>query len=285
MRNDQAVQDAARALFEGVAPERKSELEQLWNEHSPRFNLLEDFSQDGSFVLEAGCYRDVHFNHRVMRAFWVASFAAWEGYSAVADGVTQGKLDLALFQELIDCVRQILSAPDSETVRLPKDIPEPGHLPDRIQQPMLRAAAELAHFAIGWALLHEVRHIIHQRKGTSAGMHGSREAKHAEELSCDSFATQFLLDRVTDFAVETGQDAVLVKQKRELGIYFAFFAIAVFANDNWGDSDTHPSVQQRIDATISTIGNSLDTALGIAYLAFFALNTLWPDAPHLSVAT
>ena len=93
----------------------------------------------------------------------------------------------------------------------------------------MRAAAELAHFATGWALLHEVRHIIHQREGTSAGAHGNRQAKHTEELSYDRFATQFLLDRIPDFAVETGQNAILVKQKQEIGDYFALFAMSVFA--------------------------------------------------------
>jgi hypothetical protein len=38
-RDDQAVQDAARNLFEGIAPERDAELKALWTKYRPRFNI------------------------------------------------------------------------------------------------------------------------------------------------------------------------------------------------------------------------------------------------------
>jgi hypothetical protein len=281
MRNDQSIQDAARALFEGLVPERRAELEQLWADHAPRFNLLEDFSQHGSFVLDAGGYRDVRFNYRVMRAFWVASFAAWEGYRAIAEGVTAGSLNLSFFKAIIACVQKIISENDPESVTLPGGIPEPGILPDAAKYPQLRAAAELAHFATGWALLHEVQHIIHQRKGTSAGANGTRAENHAEELSCDAFATAFLLDRVLDYAKDHQENASLVAQKRQIGVYFALFAMTVFAKGHWAASDTHPALQDRIDATIRMISSRSLTAEVIAHLAFIALSALWPETPRV----
>jgi len=45
-------------------------------------------------------------------------------------------------------------APELEA--LPKDVPEPGHYDD---SPQLRAPGELATLGVGWALLHEVRHL------------------------------------------------------------------------------------------------------------------------------
>src|SRR5262249_17699731 len=136
MRNDQEIQDAARNLFEGIAPERRAELAALWAKYAPRFSILEDLTGDGPFILEAGAYRDVHFNHRVMRAFWLAAFAAWEGYRAIMEQVTGGTLDLAPFGELIQCVEAILAADDPEAVSLPNGIPEPGTLPDKANAQM-----------------------------------------------------------------------------------------------------------------------------------------------------
>lgn len=163
MRNDAEVQNAVQYLFEGVAPERNNELTILWRQYTPRFNILTDAGPDGLFVLDAGAYRDVRFNHRAMRAFWLASFIAWEGYRAVAEGYENGDIDLECFRNMIKTFDQILSENEPESVPLPDGVPEPGVYPDRDASPQARAASELATFATGWALLHEVRHLKHQQ--------------------------------------------------------------------------------------------------------------------------
>jgi hypothetical protein len=58
---------AAELLLDGVAPERKDELRDLWAKDGPEFRLLDDDGPDGSFGLDAGAYRLVRFNHRVLR--------------------------------------------------------------------------------------------------------------------------------------------------------------------------------------------------------------------------
>jgi hypothetical protein len=90
-RNDEGIQQIVKNMFLGVAPERADELEKMWVENDLRFNVLPDDGRDGRFVMDAGCYREIRFNHRVMRAFWVASFAAWEGYRACAEAVVVNK--------------------------------------------------------------------------------------------------------------------------------------------------------------------------------------------------
>ncbi len=74
-RNDTLVQRAAWDLFEGVAPERAAELSSLWDQYHSRFNVLPNTGGDGTFVFNAGAYRDVRFKHRVMRIFWVSSYS------------------------------------------------------------------------------------------------------------------------------------------------------------------------------------------------------------------
>ncbi|AZN35882.1 hypothetical protein [Iodobacter ciconiae] len=54
--------------------------------------------------------------------------------------------------------------------------------------------------------------------------------------------------------------------------------------DNWGASNTHPAVQDRIDAVEATMGAERDElAKVIARTAFAVLRTLWPTAPDVAV--
>jgi hypothetical protein len=62
-------------LLGAVAPERQAELAQLWNKYEPEFRLLEDDGPAKQFVMEAGLYRIVRFNHRVMRLFWLGAIS------------------------------------------------------------------------------------------------------------------------------------------------------------------------------------------------------------------
>jgi len=277
-RNDHEVQEAVRHLLLGVAPERSTELQSFMETYPLRFNFLPDDGRDGKFVMEAGNYREVHFNHRVLRAFWVATFAAWEGYRVCAEADE----DLTSFRALLTCVRSVLEAADPEQVPLPDGVPEPGQLADQTNHPQARAAGELAMFASGWALLHEVRHCQHQIDGTSTTWEKDAAKKHEEELSCDAFATEFILSQTGNYAQAHAVDRQKVEQKRQIGVNFALFAMAVISRDKWAATDTHPSMQQRIDATWGHLrGNSPNlTALVISMMAFETLHAEWPEVPR-----
>ena len=120
----------ARKLFEGVAPEHKEELSELWKTYSLRFNILTNAGPNGLFVLDAGALRDARFNHRAMRAFWLALFVAWKGYRDVADGCEADNIDLVHFRDMVKCFSTILTEDDPEAVPLPDGIPDPGTFPD-----------------------------------------------------------------------------------------------------------------------------------------------------------
>ena len=174
-----------------------------------------------------------------------------------------------------------MTSEDPTSVPLPPGIPEPGQFVDAVKYPQTRAAAELAVFAGGWALLHEVRHIQHQQDGSSASADASSADKRAEEISCDEYATSFILERVAEYAQENGVDAMQVEQKRQAGIHFAMFALTIISRDQWGQTDTHPSTQDRINHTwkqINARGLNLIAAL-LSVGAFYSLKQLWTDAP------
>lgn len=282
-RNDEVIQTAARNLFEGAAPERLAELKSLWEKYQPRFNVLPDAGEEGDFVFDAGAYREVRFNHRVMRAFWVSSFAAWEAYSTLAVSIQCGGVaDFNRLNAIVKCVEEILESDIPESVTFPEGIPEPGTLVDASLEAETRAAGELAILAAGWALLHEVKHIQHQQDGSSAPFDAKPEDCHREEHSCDEFATLFLLDTVDTYAKEHSVRPSLVRQKRQAGIYFALFAMALMSRDKWGQSDSHPALQERIDRVARDChGDGSDVAAAIAHLAFLSLRQLWPNVPGL----
>jgi len=70
---------------------------------------------------------------------------------------------------------------------------------------------------------------------------------------------------------------VAVRRKRQLGIYFALFAMTLTARDRWEASRSHPAVQTRIDAARALMGHRRDeVAEAVATVAFATLHVLMP---------
>nr|WP_294350893.1 phage exclusion protein Lit family protein [Providencia sp.] len=226
-------------------------------------------------------YRFIRFNHRVVRAFWIAGFAAWEAYRVVAETPKLQPLDLNCLKELINAFERVLESDAPELEALPKCIPEPGHYDNN---PLLRAPAELATLGVGWALLHEVRHLKHQQDGDAADPNeADLTQRRKEELSCDAFATKFLLDQLNTYAQREKISPHIVRRKRELGIYFALFAMTLMARDKWEASQSHPSIQDRIDAVRALMGSQRDEeSEEIASMAFATLHVLMPSSPGIA---
>ncbi len=282
IREDSSVQTAVRGLFIGSAPERESELVEMWKELDLKFQLTPDIHQGDRVIMDAGAYRYIRFNHRVLRAFWIAGYVAWEGYRTIAESPSLQALDLIRFRGLVSAYESCLASTEADLEALPAGIAEPGQYPDASIDPQGRASSELATIAMAWALLHELRHIRHQREGTGADPYNDDEkAKHDEELSCDAFATTFLLEQIDMYALSTNQSPDLVRQKRQLGIYFGLFAVTLLAKDKWGDSKTHPAVQGRINAVKGLMADhKSDIAAAIAHSVFAVLGVVWPGAPN-----
>ena len=286
VRQDEFVNTAAQKLFMGCAPERKNELVELWKKLDPTFQILDDEHKDGRLILDAGAYRYIRFNHRVARAFWIGAYVAWEGYRAVAECKDISHSDLERQKNLIGAFESMLNTDQADTEPLPDGVPEPGSYLDGEKFPQARAVAELATIALGWAFLHEIHHIECQQAGTSADpcADNPQSALHEEELSCDVFATEFLLNKIEHYSEMTSEDLELVRQKRELGIYFALFTLTLLAKDTWDSSETHPAVQTRINKIDALIGVNCDKlSRAMAHTAFATLQTHWPTAPGISI--
>jgi len=146
LRDDEEVKTAVLNILLGSAPERKSELASMWSLLDPRFQLTDDTHEGERFVIEAGMYRYVRFNHRVVRAIWIAAFAAWEAYRAVAEPLDLEVVDLQRLTALVDAFNCTLESNTPQLETLPAGVPEPGHYEE---DPILRAPGELATLAVG----------------------------------------------------------------------------------------------------------------------------------------
>lgn len=274
------LQETVRNLFVELAPERQEELTALWERYSPEFHLVTTAVHNRGFVLETwSCM--ILLDVRTLRAFWLGAYIAWEGYCRVHEKATTGTANSARLEQMHETLDRILTSEDAWGVAMPEGVPEPGHLPNAKESPMERVPAELACFALGWALLHEIRHVKGQRKGTATGPAATAEQRHDEELSCDAFATEFLLERVTEFASEQNMDPNKVMRKRETGIYFALFTMALLGPRCWPESASHPAMQKRMDAIAHMMGatgtRKSDT---VARVAFEALQLRFPHVPR-----
>lgn len=275
---DDEVTQRLRALFLGIAPERTKELEKLWDRYGPVVLVVPD---DDLLVMEAGLYRYLRFNHRMLRMIWLLSFSAWEGYVMIHNATTTGELGDAAeqFKAALETAIAVSVAKNPLSVTLPSAVPEPGPTDVLPVGSTARAAGEIAIFAVGWAFLHEIRHLIHQQDDTAGGEAAAE--RHAEELSCDDYATRFLLEQVENYAKDRNEPEAKVAFKRQLGIYFALYALAVIGRGKWDASESHPAIQTRMDqalATMNAVGFSKGAAV-IASASFAALNAIFKDVP------
>jgi hypothetical protein len=127
VRGDDSVQTAVRNLFMGSAPERKDDLAAIWQELEPIFQITPDFHEGDRIIMDAGAYRYVRFNHRVLRAFWIAAHAAWEAYRTVAEAASLEAIDLARFKELVSAFESTIASKEPQLEALPPGVAEPGH--------------------------------------------------------------------------------------------------------------------------------------------------------------
>ncbi len=143
VRDDPSLQTAVRDLFIGSAPERESDLIEMWKELDLKFQLTADVHEGDRIIMDAGAYRYVRFNHRVLRAFWIAAYAAWNGYRTVAESPSLQALDLTRFRELVSSYESCLASTATDLEALPIGVAEPGQYPDAMRIPRAGPRANL----------------------------------------------------------------------------------------------------------------------------------------------
>ena len=248
-------------LFEGVVPERLSEVLCLVEKHSAQFRRVRDKS---GFTLDAGAYGAIQFTQWSLEQIWLFGFAGLYSlhcYSAVIvlawcyslnfdleeiDGLPDQKNENELFAKLIKTIEELNSAESEYDFVWPVGIPNPADgKPKNIEQ---AAVFDLVLMATAYVFLHELKHVIFESEGNAP------ENPHDEELECDSFAANFMLSKSDDYSNTSSYSADKVRMKRSMGISLgsAFLAVAT-PKHNLGGTVTHPPVHKRWSAALGEI--------------------------------
>jgi hypothetical protein len=87
---------------------------------------------------------------------------------------------------------------------------------------------------------------------------GASEKIQDEELECDRYALNMMIEKISEYAAGSGYPARGVLAKRLLGILFAKLAILTITPEHkWSDATDHPSVKDRIRRVLEAVVNLL----------------------------
>lgn len=235
------------------APERERELSQLWDEYS----LTIDFNRtdDSGFKLEAG-FGAIRFNQRSLHSLWILGFAAQKAFQLYYPFITYCQIfcfkrlprisendeeSQRLSQEcqlLLSSIHDLIQIEKSDDFVWPKGVPEPKDgKPQEIDN---QITFDLNCIAAAFCFLHEIRHIQFNQKCES---HNPQE----EEIQCDTYACDFLIEKIEDYSKTSGYAVRFLKNRRGMGIILAaVLALLITPSDKWLDSASHPPLIKRI---------------------------------------
>lgn len=239
-------------LLVGAAPERHDELQQLIQTYQPTFELAKDkIGTTYKAVRER-----VVWDHKSIAHDWLVTFAAWSVFRAYCPLIIVGRSSGgAITHELISADAEldavegefdnicyaangIRQCSDLNEFPWPQEIPFPT--PDRegLCSDEERLCFDVALLAIAATFLHELAHVRFWADGNAP------EDTREEERACDAFSREFLLSKVSDYALQTSQDGRVVLSKRVMGLATAAFTIDESARIG-GVADNHPTSGDR----------------------------------------
>lgn len=246
MIDQEELTAAVRDLLLESAPERRSELEGIWQKYSPSFAHASDTA---GFKMEGGPWGLVFFTPRTTLQVWILGFAAWTALKAYCPYVlltvplttADDPEGIVVEDALIERLRQVDELNQMEDLQRfvwPADVPQPGSAPPvRVED---RAIVDLVKIATAFIFLHEARHLMFREENAAP------ETRVDEEHQCDAFARDFLLERIADYCGRTREDAQAVLDKRLMGIVLgAFVILHITPEGKRPGSDEHPPVAER----------------------------------------
>ncbi len=215
--------EVVKRLLIAAAPERQSEIDDLWSRYNPRVELVET---PGKLTLCAD-KATIKFDPRTFELFWLIGFSAWHAIATYEPAVivaTRDKRPVADvlaedeglpeverdYKERLAAAALYLQAVDPDSAPWPPDVPRPVvNREDIGADPQLMASFDLTVLAAAAILAHELYHVV-------LYVDGRRPAdRRDEENACDAWARDFLLASVTD---TSSVDLVRVLRKRAMAI-------------------------------------------------------------------
>ncbi len=246
---------ATKTLISASIPERTDELNGLWDEYSPQFNLTDD---KPGFCLEAGPWGLVLFTYRTVEILWLLGFASWKAmysYSTLLFSlqVSNGVFDMAQtnaisdqpdidkeYDRVIDAIYELANIEDSSNFKWPDGVPTPTE--SRPPNDEYAVVFDLIWMATAYVFLHEIQHIRLRKDGVTL-------SSLDEEMECDKYARELMLVKIPEYSASSGYSIDKLKTKRGKGMCLAAFLLLVITpQELWRGSRSHPSLADRISA-------------------------------------
>jgi hypothetical protein len=195
----------------------------------------------------------INIHQGALELLWAASFAFPVLFQICRDSQTKSRdrVSAADFPELQRAFRlygwALTKCLRGACEPWPEGFPSPGN-----GDLLVRLATELFLVAVGWILLHESAHILFAHT-----LDGPNDLKKREEVEADRFATEWLLQGVTDRKI---------LQKRSLGIAIANLTLmALDLRARRLDLPEHPRSVERLNANLRTYLCDEDAELAYAF--------------------
>ena len=285
-----AAENAVKTVILASAPEREHELLQMWEEHKPQVNQVDD---KRGFKLEAGSFGLVLFDHKTMCQIWLLGFSAQHSFNlyipylllSQVTGIPFSPKDLSSKKEAqeinseISALHSSISAlKDAERIEdfnWPTNVPKPEEgKPKDVNGSMV---FDLLCVASAYCFLHELKHVQFSNSEKNIDI-------IQEEYECDKYARDFLLERVEDYSKSTGYNLSFLRNKRGMAIALASVLLLTITPENrWSGSSTHPSIVSRIQGLVNTIHVSDDDYFW-SYLSCLLLSEVNNKGIHINSA-
>jgi len=249
MITDDKLREMLKDMIFQAVPEKREELERVWDEFTPQFKAEHD--KQGFDIKSAslfGCGRIV-FTNRSITSLWLLGFAAWKALYAYSAPLVLGVLVQSLpdqqqfeseYSAIIKSIDALLTLENVEDFKWPDGLPIPAAERPANEQDAL--VYDLICMATAYIFLHEIQHI----RFSSAA---ETPSPHQEELGCDKYARELMLGNIAEYAKDSGYPLCKLKTKRGMSLALASFFLLVLTPKNlWEGSVSHPSLNKRMNA-------------------------------------
>ncbi len=199
----------------------------------------------------ASAYSTILYDQKSKAFCWVMGMAAQEFYTNTIRALSEHKalnkpFDIEKYNQsnfsnmniYIYLMKELLKAENFDLVKWNSSIHHPYRgKPFDINGMM---AFDLICMSEAFNNLHEIKHIIIDKDSVSM-------EPHVEELTCDLYARDFMLNKILNYHRETKDDYDLVRSKRLIAVALScsLFYMASPVK-NWLDTQMHPSALKRI---------------------------------------
>ena len=129
---------AVKALLQGATPERKQEIEDLWDRYAPKVCVVEDAR---GVNISAGKGR-IQFDHKTLEAIWLLGFNGWRSIETCSPAIILAGITGAALEDILraddelasfemdyrsrsNSARSIIEAQSSVHATWPQDVPRP----------------------------------------------------------------------------------------------------------------------------------------------------------------